>query len=79
MLSCFIRVRLFATLWTVAQEAPLSRGYYRQEHWSRFLGLPPREFHNPRIKPASLISPPLAGGFLPLAPLGKTNFYSTYN
>ena len=37
MLSGFSRVRLFATLWTVDRQAPLSR----QEYWS---GLP---FHSP--------------------------------
>ena len=33
----FSHVRLFATLWTVACEAPLSMGFPRQEYWS---GLP---------------------------------------
>ena len=33
-LSC---VRLFGTPWTVAYQAPLSLGFFRQEHWS---GLP---------------------------------------
>ena len=28
------RVRLFATLWTVAYQAPLSMGFSRQEYWS---------------------------------------------
>ena len=36
-LSRFHRVRLFATLWTVAHQAPLSMGFSRQEHCS---GLP---------------------------------------
>ena len=31
------RVQLFATLWTVAYQAPLSMGFSRQEYWS---GLP---------------------------------------
>ena len=31
------RVQLFATLWTVALQAPLSMGFFRQEYWS---GLP---------------------------------------
>ena len=31
------RVRLFATPWTVANEAPPSMGFSRQEYWS---GLP---------------------------------------
>ena len=37
VLSRFIRVWLFVTLWTVARQAPLSMGFSRQEHWS---GLP---------------------------------------
>ena len=37
MLSRFSRVRLCATLWTAADQAPLSMGFSRQEHWS---GLP---------------------------------------
>ena len=44
MLSCFSHVRLFATPWTVASQAPLSMGFSRQEYWS---GLPcpaPGEF-----------------------------------
>ena len=27
------RVRIFATPWTVARQAPLSLGFSRQEHW----------------------------------------------
>ena len=37
MLSRFGRVRLCATLWTAAHQAPLSTGFSRQEYWS---GLP---------------------------------------
>ena len=35
MVSCFSHVRLFATVWTAAHQAPLSMGFYRQEYWSR--------------------------------------------
>ena len=31
LLSCFTCVRLFATLWTVARQAPLSMGFSRQD------------------------------------------------
>ena len=41
------RVRLFATPWTVAYQAPLSMGFSRQECWS---GLP---FPSPGIEPRS--------------------------
>ena len=37
LLSCFSRVRLCATPWTAACQAPLSMGFARQEYWS---GLP---------------------------------------
>ena len=33
MLSCFSHVQLFATLWTVARQAPPSMGFSRQEYW----------------------------------------------
>ena len=38
LLSRFSRVRLCATPWTAAHQAPPSLGFSRQEHWS---GLPP--------------------------------------
>ena len=37
LLSRFSRVRLCATPYTAAHQAPLSMGFSRQEHWS---GLP---------------------------------------
>ena len=37
LLSCFSRVRLFATPWTIANQAPPSMEFSRQEYWS---GLP---------------------------------------
>ena len=37
LLSHVSRVRLCATPWTAAHQAPLSMGFSRQEHWS---GLP---------------------------------------
>ena len=62
MLSHFSRVRFFATLWTVAQQVPLSTGFSGQEYWSGLpfpsLGAVP----NPGIEPASLISPALVDG-----------------
>ena len=36
LLSRFSRVRLCATPWTAAHQAPLSLGFSRQEHWSGF-------------------------------------------
>ena len=45
------RIRLFATPWTVAGQAPLSMGFSRQEYWS---GLPfpsPGDLPNPGTEP----------------------------
>ena len=47
------RVPLFATLWTVAHQAPLSMGFSMQEYWN---GLPfpsPRDLPNPEVEPRS--------------------------
>ena len=63
VLSCFSRVRLFATLWTVAHEAPLTMGFSRQEYWSGLPCCPPGDLPNPGIKPMSLASSALAGVF----------------
>ena len=63
MLSCFSHVRLFATPWTVAHQAPLSTGFSRQEYWSGLPCRPPGDLPDPRIEPESLASPALAGGF----------------
>ena len=61
VLSCFSRVRLFVTPWTVARQAPLSTELSRQEYWS---GLPcphPGNLLDPGMEPKSLTSPALAG------------------
>ena len=62
------RVRLFATPWTVAYQAPPSMGFSRQEYWS---GLPfpsPGDPPNPGIKPGS---PALQTDTLPSEPPEK--------
>ena len=41
------RVRLFATLWTVALQAPLSVGFFRQEYWIGFPFPSPEDLPNP--------------------------------
>ena len=47
----------------VARQAPLSMGFPRQEYWSGLPCPPPGDLPDPGIKPASLVSPALAGGF----------------
>ena len=55
--------QLFATVWTVARQTPLSMGFSRQECWS---GLPcalPGDLSHPGMELEILMSPALAGGF----------------
>ena len=72
MLSRFSRVRLFATPWTLAFQAPLSVGFSRQEYWSEWPLPSPGDLPNPGIELSALKSPALAGrGFTAReAPLG---------
>ena len=63
VLNHFSCVQLFATLWTVASQTPLSMGFSRQEYWSESPCPPPGDLPSSRMEPASLVSPALAGGF----------------
>ena len=56
------RVRLFATLWTVAHQGPLSMKFSRQEYWNRLPFPSSRDLQDPGNKPKSLASPALTGG-----------------
>ena len=61
--SCFSHAPLFATVLTLALQAPLSMGFFRQEYWSRLPCPPPGYLPNPGIQPTSLRSLALAGRF----------------
>ena len=63
MLSHFSHVQLFATLWTIAHEVPLSTGFSRQEYWSGLPSPPPGDLSHPGIEPAFLSSLALLGWF----------------
>ena len=66
MPSGLSHVWLFATLWTVTCQAPLSMGFSRQEYWS---GLPfpsPGDLPNPEIELVSAASPALQQILYPL-------------
>ena len=63
MLSHFNCVQLFATLWTIAHQTPLSMGFSRQEYWSELPFPPPRHLPDRGIEPASLMFLALAGRF----------------
>ena len=63
------RVRLFATLWTIAYQVPPSMGFSRQEYWS---GLPfpsPGDLPDPGIERGS---PTLQADALLSEPLGTS-------
>ena len=59
--SHFSYVQLFATLWTIAQQAPLSTGFSRQEYWSGLTCPHPGDLPDAGIKPESLKSLALSG------------------
>ena len=67
------RVRLCATPWTVARQAPLSMGFSRQESWGGLPFTPPGDLPDPGIEPGSPASPALAGTFFATEPPGKPN------
>ena len=59
----------------VACQAPLSLGFSRQEHWSGLPCSPPGDLPNPGIKPVSLMSPALAGGFFTICATWEAQLY----
>ena len=64
MLSHFSRVRLFATPWTAARQAPLSMGFSRHEYWSGLPWPPPGDLPD-------LMSPASAGMFFTTRATGE--------
>ena len=71
-LSC---VWLFATLWTIAQQAPLSMGFFKQEYWHRLPFPSPGDLPNPGLKLTSPVSPALELDSLPDEPSWKPIFH----
>ena len=63
-------IRLFATPWTVVHQAPLSMQFFKQEYWRGFPFPPSGGLPDSRIKPMSLVSPALTGGFFTTEHLG---------
>ena len=68
LLSRFSHVRLCATPWTIAHQAPLSIRFPRQEYWSGLPFLSPRDLPDPGIKTGC---PALQADSLPSEPPGK--------
>ena len=78
MLSCFSHVPLFATLWIVAHQAPLSIGFLSQEYRG---GLPfssSEDIPDPGIKLMSPVAPVLLVDYLLLSHQGSPNNKITY-
>ena len=84
MLRRFSCVRLFATPWTVARQAPLCMGFSRQEYCSRLPFPPPGDIPDPGIELVSPATPALAGRFFTSEPPGEPllcfsfHFFSYY-
>jgi len=78
VLSCFSCVWLFATLWTVARQVPLSIGFSigfsRHEYWSGLLCPSPGDLPNPGMNPHLLCLLHWQADSLPLAPPGKPSY-----
>ena len=71
VLSLFSRVQLFATLGTVAHQAPLSMGFSRQEYWSGLPFLPTGIFPTQGLNLHLLHLLHWQVDSLPLVPAGK--------
>ena len=74
MLSRLVMWDLIDNPWTIAHQAPLSMGFYRQKYRS---GLPfssPRDLPDPGVKSMSPVSPVLASRFYTTVPPGKPVF-----
>ena len=67
-------VWLFATLWSVAHQAPLSKGFSRQEYWSGLQFPSPGDLPNPGIERRF---PTLQADALISEPPGKPNIEGT--
>ena len=59
---------LFAPLWTVARQTPLSMGFSRQEYWSGLPCPPPGYLPDPEVEPRS---PAVQVILYPFKPAGK--------
>ena len=66
------RVQLYAIFWSVANQAPPSMEFSRQEYWSELSFPSAGDLPDPGIKPRS---PALQADALPFEPLGKPSIY----
>ena len=71
LLSCLI----LGTLWTIANQAPLSMGFSRQEYWI-WMPCPPSGIFPTGTEPAFLTSPALEGRFFTISATWEAQIYS---
>ena len=62
---------LFETPWTKIHQTPMSMEFSKQEYWSGVPFPSPRDLSNLRVKPTSLASSALEGGFFTTVPPEK--------
>ena len=67
-------VQIFATQWTIACQASLFMEFSRQEYLSELPFPPPGDLLDPGIRPTSLASSALAGGFFTTESPGKPTY-----
>ena len=77
MCECSVVSNSLRLLRTVAHKAYLSMEFFRQDYWSGFPFLTPRDLPGPEIKPASLMPSALAGRFFTTIPPGKPVYVCT--
>ena len=63
--------QLFATLWTIAHQAPLSMGFPRKEYWSGLPFSPSEDLLHSSIEASSPAFPALTKRFFTTEPPGK--------
>ena len=68
-------VWLFVTPWTVAHQAPLSMGFFKQEYWNGLLCPPPGDLPDSGIKPSTRVSH-IAGRFFTVWTIISVQFSS---
>ena len=67
VLSRFSHVQIFVTLWTIACQAPMFMGFFKQEYWGELTYPSVVDLPDPQCKPASLKSPALIGRFFTIS------------
>ena len=72
----FSCIQLFANLWTIACQTPLSTGFSRQECLSRLLCPLPGDLSDSGIKLTSITPPALAGGFFTTSTTWEAHIYA---